>query len=182
MASVVGSLAWPATLIVVLVLIRKELPGIARSLRKLKYKDVELEFGEAAKQVAVEAKDVISLPADAEIAMPSQTAERKLRFSTVPAVVILQAFLRLEGVAVEALSCKVPNVRWDDVKSPSLIGRALRENGILDDQQFDVFDELRRLRNQVLHGVDDLASESAENYLAAAERLIAFLHAVAKNH
>jgi hypothetical protein len=49
---IVEALAWPGTVIVVLFLIRKELPEIARNLRKFKFKGVELEFGKAAEAVA----------------------------------------------------------------------------------------------------------------------------------
>ena len=49
---IVEAAAWPGACLAVLLVIRNELPAIARSLRKLKFKDMELEFGEAAKAVA----------------------------------------------------------------------------------------------------------------------------------
>ena len=43
-SKLVEALAWPAVVVGVLLHLRKEFPSIVRSLRKLKFKDVELEF------------------------------------------------------------------------------------------------------------------------------------------
>jgi len=58
-AKLVDALAWPSVVVVVLIFLRKELPSIVRSLRKLKFKDVEMEFGEAAVALAAETKRVV---------------------------------------------------------------------------------------------------------------------------
>ena len=54
-STVVRSLAWPATVITLLVIVRKTLPELVRSLRKFKVKSIEIEFAERAKELA---KDV----------------------------------------------------------------------------------------------------------------------------
>jgi hypothetical protein len=49
----VETLVWPGVGVGILLYVRKELPAILRSLRKLKFKDVEMEFGEAASSAPV---------------------------------------------------------------------------------------------------------------------------------
>ena len=58
-SSVIDSLAWPSAFFAVWFVIYKELPTTIRSLRKLRFKDVELEFGEAARAVAAETKKAV---------------------------------------------------------------------------------------------------------------------------
>ena len=45
LSSVVGSLAWPATVLALVVLLRAPVTRVLLTLTRLKYKDLELDFG-----------------------------------------------------------------------------------------------------------------------------------------
>jgi len=43
-SNVIGSIVWPITIVVALYFLRKEIPTIAKSIKKFKYKDFEIEI------------------------------------------------------------------------------------------------------------------------------------------
>src|SRR3546814_13991241 len=57
-ASLVESLAWPLTTLALFMLLRKPLTQILLTLTKLKYKDIELDFGRELRQITEEAMQV----------------------------------------------------------------------------------------------------------------------------
>ena len=108
-SNAISTLAWPVTLIILFFIIRKELPKIAGSLRKVKYKDVELEFGAAIKAVAEDVKDSVPLTQSKDIAGKS-TNEIKSRLDAVaeiaPRAAILEAWIQVEAAAADVINKK----------------------------------------------------------------------------
>ncbi len=45
LATIIQAVAWPVTIVAIAYLLRKELRALIPLLTKLKYKDIELEFG-----------------------------------------------------------------------------------------------------------------------------------------
>ena len=106
-SKLVEALAWPSIVVVVLLFLRKELPSIVRSLRKLKFKDVEMEFGEAVKALAAETKRAVP-QSKKDFTMMGQSAEsvaaRLLDLSDLsPRAAILEAWLQVEAAAADYL-------------------------------------------------------------------------------
>jgi len=56
-AKIIGSLAWPATLLVVMIFLRKPIRDLLPFLERLKYKDFELSFRRQL-QEALESSDI----------------------------------------------------------------------------------------------------------------------------
>src|ERR1043166_4069973 len=56
LASLVGSLAWPITIVVLVYLLRVPLVKILLTLTRLRYKDLELDFGREIKQLEKDAR------------------------------------------------------------------------------------------------------------------------------
>ncbi len=52
-AALVDSLAWPGVILAAVFLVRKELPSLVATLRRLKYNELEIEFEASAKAPAV---------------------------------------------------------------------------------------------------------------------------------
>ena len=55
-SEITKALAWPATLIVVLLLLRKPLISLIPFMRKLKFKELEMEFSEQVQALKSEAE------------------------------------------------------------------------------------------------------------------------------
>lgn len=178
-SKVVESLAWPSLFLMVLLIIRKELPEIARSLRRFKYKDVELEFGESAKAIASETKEAIPNPAD-DVLIPVESkvnAESRLESiaDIAPRAAILEAWLLVEAAAADVIQKK--NLSPISVyPGPLQLRQRLEKANILNSRQLAVFEELRKLRNDAVHIPDaQFTKEAAKNYIMPALAMAAFL-------
>ena len=109
-ARIIDSLVWPASILLVLYILRGELPAIARSLKKLRYEDLELEFEKSAQEVVEKAK--LSLPEAAKnIQLSGQSQDELIdRLVSIsefaPRSAILEAWLVVEAAAVDVAKRK----------------------------------------------------------------------------
>lgn len=182
-SKVIEALAWPGAVLAVLILIRKELPAIARSLRRLKYKDLELEFGEGAKAVATEVKEVIPAPVEPTL-LPAQSSDnaraRLVEISEIaPRAAILEAWLLVEGSAADVVRKK--NVAHSSrYPGPLRLRESLQQAEVLNERQLMVFESLRRLRNEAVHVPDaQFTKEAVGDYIDAALLMASHLEKVA---
>ena len=180
-SKVIASLAWPGALVVVLLIVKKELPALARSLRKFKFKDVELEFGEGAKAVASEAKEVVPVKPNVPLAGRSKEdlVNRLYMFTEfAPRAAIIEAWLVVEGAAV-ALVQKRSGKPLTSMPGPMRLRDSLVRAEVLNSKQIEVFESLRTLRNQAVHYPDaDFTQESVRSYVDAALTMAAYLESL----
>lgn len=59
----VGALAWPVAIIVLALLVRSPLRRVLLSLTRLKYKEMEIDFGRELSRIEAEAKSIDLTPA-----------------------------------------------------------------------------------------------------------------------
>jgi hypothetical protein len=182
-AKIVEALAWPGVFLAVLLVIRKELPAIARSLRKLKFKGVELEFGEAAKAVASGAKEAVppSRPHARIAGQPKDELASRLASiaELAPRAAILEAWLQVEAAAVDVIR-KRTAASLSSLPGPMRLRDSLVRAEVLNSKQVEVFENLRVLRNEAVHYPDaQFTKESVANYIDAALAMAAYLESIA---
>ncbi len=175
-AALVQALAWPVTVVLVLLILRQPLAQLIPLLQRLRYRDLELDFGRQVQQLAVEIQR--ELPGES----PARNGQRHLmahfaRLAPVsPRAVVLEAWLALEEAAVEAGKRHQLPLSSRDAKSPILLAQALGTARILDEPKQQLFDRLRNLRNAAAHApVLALDEESALDYAESALRLADYL-------
>ena len=182
-SKVVEALAWPCAFLAVLLVIRKELPAIVRSLRKLKFKDVELEFGEAAKAVAADAKEVVP-PSKPDVRVSGQSKEEmSFRLTAIaelsPRAAILESWLQVEAGAVDVIRKRATS-NLSSMPGPMRIRDSLIRMEILNAKQAAVFENLRDLRNKAVHVPDaEFTKESVGSYIEAALAMATYLEGIA---
>ena len=180
---IVEALSWPGAFLAVLLVIRKELPAIARSLRKLKFKDMELEFGEAAKAVASEAKDAVP-PGKPNVQLAGQPQEEMaLKLASIaelaPRAAILEAWLQVEAAAVDVVR-KRTSTSLNSMPGPMRLRDGLVRAEVLNTKQVAVFENLRTLRNEAVHFPDaQFTKESVASYIEAALAMATYLEGIA---
>jgi len=175
-AAIVASLAWPTVVVVGIFAMRKELPRLAESLRKLKFKDFEAEFDRSVKEVRQEASVVIPEHTK-QLSDGRESALRELAkvADVAPRAGILEAWLTLESAAVDSLA-KIGEVDGSVKQSLLRVGEALKAHGILNGDQWKLFIELRELRNRAVHiSSEEITIVTAIAYIGAALKLAAFL-------
>jgi len=165
-ASMVGSLAWPIAAVSVVLVLRRALNRLLPELNRVKYKDLELEFGKEVAQARVE---IEAAPTTRQL--PESTARPPLKqpyFETLaevsPRAALLEAWLPFEVAASrigETLALSQPGRA---IQMPRLIEGLTRE-GILTDDEARAIARLRALRNKVVHApVVDLSPQDVAAY------------------
>lgn len=183
LSKIVEALAWPGTLVVLLLIIKEELPNIARSLRKLRFKDFELEFGEAAKAVASEAKVAVP-PSSSSVLLSGQAQDEiALKLSSIadfaPRAAILEAWLQVEAAAVDVVR-KRTGTGLTSTPGPMRLRDSLVRIGVLNPRQIAIFENLRILRNEAVHFPDaQFTKESVASYIEAALAMATYLEGIA---
>ncbi|GCF88138.1 hypothetical protein [Shewanella sp. M-Br] len=178
-SSIINALAWPATLITLLVLIRKQLPQIARSLRRLKYKDIEVEFSETAKAIANEVKAIVPA-AQAENKIAGQEKEQvKARLEAIaelaPRAAILESWLQVEAAAADVIRQKNLGPS-NSYPGPMRLRDSLQKGGVLNNRQLAIFEQLRTLRNEAVHVPEaEFTKAAVSNYIESAIAIASYL-------
>jgi len=182
-AKVVKALAWPGAFLAVFLVLRKEIPGIVRSLRKLKFKDFELDFGEAAKAVASDVKDAVpSSQQDVQLVGESRSAQlsRLAQIAEMsPRAAILEAWLLVEASAVDVIRKRTSNA-LTSLPGPMRLRDNLVRAELLSAKQLAIFEDLRTLRNQAVHAPEaQFTKEAVSSYIEAALSTAAYLERLA---
>ena len=162
------SLAWPVTVIAILILLRKDIGSTIRKIRKLRHKDTELDF-ESELDIAVEvaaAEENLSEPVEYQLEMVELA-----RFS--PRGAIIESWLKIE----KALKDYAERHGIQIVeRKPFSLGRAHTHSPDyerLGKGTIETLRKLRLLRNEAVHLTDaDLNFEAANRYQELAQRVL----------
>lgn len=177
---IISSLAWPLTILLILLVLRKQLGELLLNLQRLKVKDVEMNFGSEASKVIARAQAVLPLPrVEAHGTVTSTVESRRERLAQItPRANILEAWLEIEAAALKAITRHNPDLKPPRLASPMKIAMALQRLGLLNGAQLELFHNLRNLRNSAAHAMNfNVGMEAVEEYVEAAGRLTQFLKA-----
>ncbi|WP_415755722.1 hypothetical protein [Pseudomonas leptonychotis] len=174
----IESVAWPAAVVLLALMLKKPIADVIPLLRKLKYKELELEFS----------REVAELKADATITTPTKenqtttetASENRLlqlvNFSTRAAV--MEAWLEVESAATA-----VASLFWDAppneaVRNYPKLGEYLFQCKVINQKQLETFNKLKQLRNKAAHAEDlNLSENDARAYIELASALTAHIRA-----
>jgi hypothetical protein len=178
-ASLVHSLAWPAGVVAVVVVLRKHI-GVAlgRGIRRLKAGPVEVEFDqfqaevreELARSPELAAAQVPASAGQAPAPVSSLREDLSMLADIAPRAAVMEAYGRIEERLAEMLG---------DLAEPlqrRLSGREMarlaRERGLISDETLGAIEGLSVLRNLVAHARDDIDVDRARDYLALADAVL----------
>jgi hypothetical protein len=172
-AALVGALAWPVTLVVILYWFSRNLPSLFPFIDRLKYKDFEVHFRAEVKQIAAQFK--IAPPAQLEKEdQPVDVWGQVFALAEVsPRSAILEAWLNVETWAIQRIQSlkKVPRDRLKSM-APLRLGKLLEEANVLTSNQMVIFNKLRDLRNQAVHVSNaQFSTEDVVEYLDLARAM-----------
>lgn len=180
-AEAIKALAWPTAVVLVALMVRKPVIELLPFLRRLKYKEVELEF---AKELAQIKSDITTNEPAISQRSPSLAAStssnRLLNIASIStSAAILEAWSELEAASVAVASAFWAQSPGDTFKNHPRLGEYLLQCKVIDEKQLGVFNKLRELRNKAAHAIDlNLGEEEARTYIELATSLIAHIRAV----
>lgn len=177
-ASVVGSLAWPGTVIVLVLILRKPIGALLPLLQRLRYKELELEFGRRVEEVKEQLAQ--ELPSETVLVPAGEEAGPIARLAEIsPRSAVLEAWRDVELAALEAAQ----KIGGESFRHKTLTFQALRileHSESLDRNVIGLLRDLRGLRNEAAHAPDfALTKESALEYAASASTVARYLRNVA---
>lgn len=172
-AQLVGALAWPLTVLVCVLLLRGYVTALVPLLRKLKYSDLELQFGREVAELKG-AADAASLPVQKQ---PSEqrdadTWQDLVRLAAArPRSAIRGAWQEVEAALKRTAKGHGLQAAPGAWSMPMVLGALLLNAGILSEAQYDLLSRLRRLAAEAERApVDSISPESAADFVALALR------------
>jgi uncharacterized protein YutE (UPF0331/DUF86 family) len=156
---------------VVVLLLKNHLGELLSPLAKLQYGDFQVEFGR--KVLAAEASANERLPELEESRHLRRARERILKIIPIsPKSAIIDAWRYLESVAFESANAAEVELDEAALKKPMHVAEALKRSGIIDQESQELFNQLRRLRNEAVHHDQmTITQEEALSYLNTALKL-----------
>ncbi|GGO73111.1 hypothetical protein [Bowmanella pacifica] len=140
-------LVWPAVVVFVVVLLRKPLTQLVPLLKKLKYKELEFEFGRELKAVSKHAAG----------AFPELKRDQKTLLIAsadhLPNAAILESWAVVDDAAERLIRTTRRDIDLNVTTRYKLLQDLLIKDKWLDTKKSKLFDELRQLRNKVAHAV-----------------------------
>lgn len=151
LASIVDSLAWPATIGVAVYLLRKPLMELLPNLRLFKYKDLEIEFSEKLEkleQTLEQGPPPEQIPQRSDLQQVSD--ERFYLLAEIsPSAAVLEAWTDIERKL--RIIADRQNIEERRGRSVLYITRVLRSQEIISPRLTSLLDDLRALRNVAAH-------------------------------
>jgi len=174
-AQLVAALAWPLTVLICVVLLRPLLVRLLPLIRKLKYSDVEIQFGREVAELKLAAAASIQ-PATTE-ARQQPIWEDLLRLAAVrPRTAILQAWQQVEAALIGMAKNRHLEVATAVWQMPMVLGALMLNAGMISVQQYDFLSRLRQLVNEATHApVNSVNPDTAVEFVGLALRLAASL-------
>lgn len=171
-ASLVQSLAWPAGVLAVVIVLRKPIGVVlGQGVRRVKAGPVEVEFDQLQAEVR---EELARSPELAGAQVPALTASLREELSRLaeasPQTAVGLAFQQIEARLSEMLSnVGVP-------PSSAMGGRALarlaRKHDLISDETLAAIEGLSVLRDLTAHAGGDISADRARDYLALADAVL----------
>lgn len=181
LASLVGSLAWPITIVALAIFLREPVTRALLTLTHLKYKDLELNFGRELKQIQKEAKAIGITAEPREITAPTKRDSSQLlqeagqlaqRFPE-PAVAV--AWQAVEDELMQAVMRLAISPDYPAHNSALKNAELLKKEGAIDQRTTELLNRMRNLRNMAIHGTVGLVpiiTDEAIEFIALAKGVV----------
>ncbi|HWY62229.1 MAG TPA: hypothetical protein VNW15_10050 [Rhizomicrobium sp.] len=182
-SSIVGSIAWPTTIILIILILRKQILALIPSISSLKYGDFEAKFENRLERAE---SDLLSLPPVEREVTSRQvyTTDSTIKFQR-SATVHLPPHLEITESwrSVERELRSVAEQKGLGIASTAAtlqLIRVLANKEYINPILFRLLNELRSLRNFAAHStkVDQISLEQAQRYSETAEQVVQQLKAL----
>jgi len=170
---IIDILAWPITMVIVVALLRSPLTELVPTLKKLKYKDLEVEFEREANKILSEAeRDLPEIPKKTK----PESEESRVLFSIErqePSIEILQSWRNIE-LRLRKLA---ENNKLKAEKSIKALVIELESNKLISYETAHVLLDLAALRNKVAHADEEVITyETSSAFIETTNRVMASIN------
>lgn len=180
LATVINSLAWPLTTVALVYVLREPVSRILTTLTRLKYNDLELDFGRELKQIEDKAKDIEILPAPSAKSVggpkdPHELLEEAERLAPdFPEPAVAVAWSAIEDGLWKAVE-RLTNTATFRGQPASKTIEVLLQRKAIDREMIEVLNRMRNLRNEAVHGrwnaFGGVTADEAREFIALARSI-----------
>jgi hypothetical protein len=169
---VVELVVWPFTIVVVVGLVRAPLSKLVPTLKRLKYKDLELKFEREASKILAEVERDLPEPERSDnVAEGDPDTPMFSRVAPEPTDLVMRSWSKLEG----AIRDLVGKSAYEKASVRSLVD-ILAKSGKVRDETIRAILDLAALRNRVAHAESEvISSDMANSYANSVRRVEAVL-------
>lgn len=178
MPEIIEQLVWPVAMIFCVLILRKPLSALVRTTKRVKYKDVEVEFNEQIQRIEAEVAKALPVSESATEPIPSHNVAVDLyQFADVaPNASVVEAWRSIEKSAKNLIKARGHDVDYDVATPYKVIQDVLVSRKIIEERSGKVFEQLRQLRNKVRHADGyELTPGQATDYIDLAVKLRGYL-------
>ena len=169
---------WPLTVLIVAIMFRKPMLDLIPLIKKLKYKDMEIEFYKEASKLAAKVDE--ELPVAAKEEVKKEEEGPKVLFSRKalePSEYINDGWFLLQRGIFDLASRA--SLGAHDVYSPLEVAKLLNNKGVLDKEKLSLFSELLVLRNRLAHATSEIVDyDVAREFHRSARRFEGYLKSI----
>lgn len=186
-ASLMSSLAWPATIIVLVLILRDPISRVLLTLTKLKYRDVELDFGKELNELEQAAQQIDVHPKKANVieGAPKESSqilsEAQTLAETFPRAAVSVAWSAVETEIMAVITQRAISPDYSFYSSPLKNIQILADSSLIDNLTLQVLDGMRKLRNAAVHAHPkdaDITTDQAREFVFLARGIIDKLKAL----
>lgn len=173
--------AWPISIVILGLVLRNPIKSLIMLLSKVKYKDFEFQFGKDMSDLSQRVSKELG-----EVKNESGTDSLRAKMMEIlplsPKKVIKDVWNAVEE-SVLGISPKEMRTDTNLVKKPIKLAEALLKRQIIDETQYSIIEEMRLLRNKVVHyEKEQITIDNALEYLDSGIKLISSLKAKQPKH
>lgn len=173
---VLKAVAWPATVVAIIYMLKGPISDLVPFLEELKYKDFALRFRKKLSEAKEEAPEEILKEKEKTPEIKSRK-ESYLELANIsPRSAILESWRFLEDSLLTVSKEKGLIDAKKHFIGHSRIGHGLLHEGVISKEQFKLFHRLRELRNQAAHAEEfSISYEDVVEYIELAMQLSAYV-------
>lgn len=171
--ALIDKLIWPLVLVFAVVSLKRPLAKIIPLAKKVKFKDLELEFGQGLKAVTEQAEGVFpELKTDKKTLLIASA-------NSLPNSAVLETWEQVDLAAEQLIKSHCDNITLDKNTRYKHIENILISEALISTKQGKLFSELRQLRNRVAHAVGyEVGKAEAIQYIELCFKLIEHLRSL----
>lgn len=167
----IDSLAWPLSIALIIIVLRKEILNLSKKVRRFQYKDMQIDFIEKMKFISKDAKTALP-PSNSDTNQERKNLDQLAEL--MPKGAILDAWIKVEA----ALKAAGKRNQYSEKGVPpsaffSYVISGLKSRKKISRETFDIYNRLRTLRNEAVHSEGTSIDEkTAKEYSDLCVRLI----------
>ena len=120
-------------------------------ITKVKYKDLEMVFSQAAKELRVEAEKATERSEEKQPIIDKQAADLDQLAEVAPRAAVIEAWRRVESAASECIQRFDNKRKGVHLRSAAPVFPSLLRERIINESQMEIVKELKKLRNVAVH-------------------------------